>query len=604
MVDDAHSIYVCIPIFPQSDCAENYCSEIIMKPSALRQIRLTPKLHLWSLSPASVSFENLPSEIWQGICAYQDRKSLAAARRVCQRLADIAAHNLFQDLYVNWLPNSIDRLATIASHPKLSCHVQSLAFEQRLLRQDLTNFDDWESCVDFSPLIDRVMSGDDQRDQDRNEIHPEVDPWDGSFQDQAQRRMHSLLSMVLKGQGTILADAGRLGIRASVNPAQDRGLACMHDMVSKLVEGQPFLRCMHTVVLKLVKDQRALLADPGTPGLLGHLMFSLPNLHTLRMTPFTFGEWTDYDCCELDFEAFDRWNVARESLQAEFLLSDAFEYDEALPHKALQPIQLVLDALVVVPTPIKSLQVCAIPAHFWMGGEEALIHESNLMRKKEKEFLSLQSLDIRLIMSRRNNGLARFPQHCANVTYLNLHLYAGSSTNPEAGSFCVRSLWNGYPLGEISEVFKQLQLGHLQTLVIDRFSISKEAFVTFMKSHTETLRSITFKIPYMTESVQQATGVSSWENAIREVAPLMSLKHADLGELQDSALSLLFQKDIDLGGFYCRDIPDGKIRRFSASVAAYLLSGGQAHYYPKYEPLERKIVSCASEVRISNAAAT
>ncbi|KAG6995756.1 hypothetical protein G7Y79_00042g078610 [Physcia stellaris] len=305
------------------------------------------------------------------------------------------------------------------------------------------------------------------------------------------------------------------------------------------------------------------------------------------MTPLTFGEWTDYDCCEPDFEAFERWNVARESLQAGFLFSDAFEYDEVLPHKALQPIQLVLDALAVAPTPVKKLQVCAIPAHFWMGGDEAGIHESNLMRQKEKEFLSLQSLDIRLIMSRRNNGLARFPQHCANVTHLNLRLYAGSSINPEAGSFCVRSLWDGYPLGEISEIFKQLRLGHLQTLVVDRFSIAEAAFVTFMKSHTETLGSITFKIPYMIEPVQQATGVSSWENAIREVAPLMSLKHADLGELQDSALSILFRKDSDLDGFYCPDIRDGKIRRFSASVAAYLLSGGQAHY-PKYELFERK----------------
>lgn len=602
MVNDAQSTYVRIVILPQSDCAENYCSEIIMKPSALRQARLTPKLHLWSLSPASVSFGNLASEIWHEVCAYLDRKSLAAVRRVCQRLADIAAHNLFQDLYVNWLPNSIDRLSMIASHPKLSRHVQSLAFEQRLLRQDLTNFDDWKSCVDISPLIDREMSVDGQRDQDGNEIHPEVDPWDGPFEDQAQRRMHALLLRVLRGQATIIADAGRLGIEASVNPAQDRDLACIHDMVSKLVEGQPFLRCMHTVLLKLVEDQQALLADPGAPGLLGHLMFSLPNLHTLRMTPLTFGEWTDYDCCEPDFEAFERWNVARESLQAGFLLSDAFEYGEVLPHKALQPIQLVLDALAVAPTPVKKLQVCAIPAHFWMGGDEAGIHESNLMRQKEKKFLSLQSLDIRLIMSRRNNGLARFPQHCANVTYLNLRLYAGSSTNPEAGSFCVRSLWDGYPLGDISEILKQLRLSHLQTLVVDRFSIAESAFVTFLKSHTETLRSITFKIPYMIEPVQQATGVSSWENAIRELAPLMSLKHADLGELQDSALSILFRKDSDQDGFYCPDIRDGKIRRFSASVAAYLLSGGQAHY-PKYEPLERKSVSCASEGGRANAAA-
>ena len=576
----------------------NHRSELVMKPSALRQTRLTPKLHLWSLTPASVSFENLPSEIWHEVCAVLDRKSLAAARRVCHRLADIAAHHLFQDLYVNWLPNSIDRLSAVASHPELSRHVRSLAFEQKLLRQNLTNFDDFESCVDISLLRDTQMSGDVQKDPDRIQMNQEIDHWDGSFQDEARRRMHAMLSRVLIGQGTILADAGGLGIRSPVNLTQDEVLGSMREMVSRLVEGQSVVRCVHDVVSKLVKDQRALLANPGMPGLLGHLSFSLPNLYTLRMTPYVFGEWTDYDDGNLHTEAFDRSNAARESLQDGLLLSDAFEHDEG-------PIKLVLDALATAPTRIKTLQVYAVPAYFWMGGGEPWTYESNLGRKKEKGFLTLRSLDIRFVMIRGNNAMARFLQHFAKVTYMNLHIYARPTTELETDSSCVRSLWSDYPLGDISEVLKPLHLGQLRALVIDRFSIAEEAFVIFMKAHSETLRSITFKIPYMVSSAHQPIWVSSWEKAITEVAPFMSLRHADLGELQDSALSHLFRQTSHLGshlgGCYCHE-RDRRIRNFRSSVTAYLLSGGQARY-PTYEPLTRRDVSCTNGVKLLDAAA-
>ena len=539
-----------------------------MKPPALRQTRLTPKLQLWSFPPASASFDDLPNEIWHGVCAYLDRSSLAATRRACHRLADIAAHNLFQDLYVNWLPSSIDRLSTIASHPKLNRHVQALVFERELLRQDLTDFDVWNSCVDISPLIDSQRSGDDQKDLDCNEMHPEIDLWDGPTHGR-QRRVHAILSRFVEDQGTILADAGRLGTASLVSLAEDEFLGCMHGMVSRLL-----------------KDQRALLADPGTPGMLAHLIASFPNLNAIQMTAINSDKWLSYDDGELDTEALNRWDAARDSLQAGLLVSNAFEYGEDPGTKALQPTKHVLDAVAAARTPIRLLQVDAIPAEFWMGGGEPWTFESNPHRDNGNGLLTLQSLDIRLIIDRGNNRMAQFLQHCANITNLNLHVYARSTTNQETDSSYVTSLWDGYPLGEISEVLKPLRLGQLQNLVIDRFSITEDAFVTFMKTHSETLKSIIFKIPYMTKSGHQSMRASSWERAIREVAPLMSLKHADLGNILDSALSLVFSEDIDLGGCYCHGVRSQRIRMFTGSVAAYLMSRGQAHY-PKYEPVKK-----------------
>ena len=106
----------------------------------------------------------------------------------------------------------------------------------------------------------------------------------------------------------------------------------------------------------------------------------------------------------------------------------------------------------------------------------------------------------------------------------------------------------------------------------------------------------------MTASAQQPSGVSSWEKAIREVAPFMCLKHVDLGELQDSALSILFRQDSYFGVHYYNK-RDQNIYTFRSSVAAYLLLRGQA-IYPKYEPLRRKDVSCTSVVTLYKAAAT
>lgn len=540
-----------------------------MKPPTPRQTRLTPKLQLWSLSPASVSFENLPNEIWHEVCACLDRESLAATRRVCHRLADIAAHQLFQELYVNWLPSSIDRLSTIASHPRLNRHVQALVFEQELLRQNLTNFDDWMSCVDISPLIDRQRSGDDQKDPDINEIHPDIDSWVTPLHE-TQRRVHAILSRFVKDQGTILADAGRLGIRS----------------VDSLAQDEKFVGCMHGMISKLVKDQRALLADPGTPGMLAHLISSFLNLNTIQMTAMISDEWTSYDDDELDTEALNRWNAARDSLQAGLLVSNTFEYGENPLYQALQPTKLILDSVAAAPTRIRTLQVDAIPAEFWMGEGELWSYESNPRRDKGKGLLTLRSLDIRLIIDRGNNRMAQFLQDCANITDLKLHIYDRSITDQEANSSYVTSLLDGDPLGEISEVVQPLRLGQLQNLVIDRFSITEEAFVTFMKTHSETLRSIIFKMPYMITSGHHSIRVSSWEQAIREVTPFMSLKHADLGIIMDSALVLLYSEDIDLGGCYCHGVRNQRIRMFASSVSAYLMSRGQAQY-PKYEPLHR-----------------
>ena len=561
--------YIRIAILPQPDCCENHRSELAMKPSTLRQTRLTPTLHLWTLSPASVSFENLPSEIWHEACANLDRKSLATARRVCHRLADIAAHHLFRELYVNWLPSSVDRLSTIASHPKLNHYVQALVFEQELLRQDLTNFDDWKSRMDTSPLLDRHRSGDDQTDPECNEMHPEIDLWDGPLHE-AQRCLHAILSRFVKDQGTILADAGGLGIKFLDHLAQDEFLGCMHGMVSKLV-----------------KDQRALLADPGTPGMLGHLISSFSHLNTVRMTAMDSYGWTSYDDGELDTEALNQWNAARESLQAGLLVSSAFEYDEDPLRKALQPIKYILDAAAAARTRIRNLQIEVIPAEFWMEGDEPWTYKSDTQRNKVKGLPKLRSLDIRLIIDRGNNRMAHFLQHCANITNLKLHIYARSFTNQEADSSYVTSLWDSHPLGEISEVLKPLRFGQLQNLVIDRFSITEEAFVTFMKTHAETMKSIIFKIPYMITPGHQSTRFSSWEHAIKEVAPFMSLKHVDLGNILDYALSRLYSEDMHLGGCYCHGVRNQRIRMFASSASAYLMSRGQAQY-PKYMPLKKE----------------
>ena len=502
-----------------------------MKTMPLRQSRLTPKLRLWSLSTGCAKFENTPNEIWHAICEHADRLSLFVIRRVCHRLADIAAHYLFKDLYIVWLPRSIERLVAVASHPRLRYHLKTLFFEQELLREELATFDGWKELTDAECVLYRQEDLDEGKGSERREAMLKL-----------RRHLKSWKRLVKDGD----------------------------------------LRCIHEMVTRLVKSQQELLAGSESPGMLACLISRLPNLDTIRMVSAASYRYTynyDFHGEEPDLND-DRWHFARHSLDAELLVGCALDHDDGW-RKPLPPVTLVLRAMASAPTRITNLRIFAVPADFWMTGDKPWSYESSVMPTLGNGLLTLRFLNLRLLVDYGNRRMAHFLQSCCNVTHLKLSIHSTAKTRmaEEAQS---PDYWGQYPMSDISEVLMPLRLTHLQHVIIDQFSVTEEAFVGFIKTHAETLRSMRFKTPYMTSPDHPTLRISSWEKAIVEVAPFMSLEHVELGMLGDSSLSALLNPE----GIICDNGWGNRQKRFCAfasAVAAYLMTRGRGDY-PKYEP--------------------
>lgn len=505
-----------------------------MKTLVLRQSRLTPGLRLWLLSTASACSEDIPSEIWHTVCVHLDRVSLSAVRRVCHRLADIAAHYLFQKLYVTWLPRSLERLKTLASHPNLRYRIKTLVFEQELLQAELANFDIWKQHADAIWILTIQEDLDQGKDPERAEalsnLRRRLEPW---------KRL-----------------------------IKDEDLGCIHQMVVTLVNGQ-----------------QDLLADRGTPGMLARLISRLPNLDTIQMMSASpYEAWTYHGCDaeEPDMADDDRWGFVRLSLEAELLVSCPYA-DNDHWRRPLQPFSLLLRAIASAPTRTTNLRIGAIPADFWMGGDKPWTYESIVMPTMGTGLLTLRSLDLRLVVDTGNHRMAHFLQRCPNVTHLKLRIHSTAAATAYAGASGPRGgvYWQLRLLSDISGLLAPLHLPHLQHLKIDQFSITEEAFTTFVEAHAETLRSMVFRIPYMTSPDHPTLRISSWEKVLGEVAPFMSLEQVDLGMLGDSALSALFDSE---GQIYDRRWDNRKTRfcAFASAVAAYLVAGGKGDF-PRYE---------------------
>lgn len=509
------------------------------------------------MSSGSSSLVNLPAEMWHLICACIDRSSLPSLRRVCQKLAAIAAHHLFRKLYINWLPESILSIAAVAAHPILRHHVKCMVFEINLLSPHFADFDYWQSSSDLQYTVRGIRGWEECKE-------PEV----------GDRVLQYWEKIELQG----------------------------------LPSSETHKKSLHSVMVKLLHDQRLLLNDPETSNLLADAMSSLTALEAIVTT--NSAKYID----EMRYHIFDdipvllgeheddigRWEFLSYRQSVDCLLRRPFSGARSdFRDLAPLPLAIIASAMSVAAPRLKALTITAFLADFMETGTARLSGEWF----QPAMYGSLRSIALRLVTDDDGDpsasGLSQIGCFLQNAVFLtdiqlefgpNVWIPDGVSNNPLNRYFDQNVCWN------ISEMMNKIRLPHLKSLQVYRFCITEDSFTAFMRFHAQTLRHVSFYHAHMrSPGDYDAMPFSRWQRAITDIAPIMSLNHVDLGLIEDSWLSSRLRYEESLGEeslfFSIWSTRCMQYLVYCRQVFAYLQSKGHIEY-PKFEniPNARKMV--------------
>lgn len=505
-----------------------------MAALSLYQLRLTPRLGLYQLSPSSSSMVNLPAEIWHMICGHVDRWYLAPLRRVCSKLADIAATYLFEKIYVNWLSRSFEKFTAIAAHPKLRYHVKALLIEQNYLHQRYTDFETWKLDADTSNFSNYISEEE-----------------------------------MAKG--------------IEVNETVDRYRSAI--VQRPLPANEEHQRCLHQVMITMLTDQRALLGDSQLLQWLDDAISKMPDLSALQTT--TSSSLKEYlDTFNESRQDFDRSELVAILMRAETFLPSPFDKDLTTKHYhiPLQPINHIFRAAFTVPPILTTLSISALPFGFW-DLEQPQGYWNSCKIAVEHAFTKLRLLRVGLIIDwdrgstpSAHHQIAHFLGSARDITTLVLTIDTARLQSGEMSDPLDRVYNDGHVLWDISNILSNLRLLHLQTLKIKQFCVTEDAFSSFMRNHAETLRNISFSASYIKSPTDHTTRISGWERALKEIAPAMSLKDVHLGLFEDPWLSAKLRAKIASSDPL---IPGRDYSSFCTSVEDYLRSSAKTNY-PKF----------------------
>ncbi|KAL8732430.1 MAG: hypothetical protein Q9181_003965 [Wetmoreana brouardii] len=340
-------------------------------------------------------------------------------------------------------------------------------------------------------------------------------------------------------------------------------------------------------MVNMLLAQSALLSDSQLLPSLTNAMSKMSNLSTLQTT----SSGDILDCINSFEEATDdlpRFKFFAASLRAETFLRNPFEQDAESGHDCyqLQPISHMITAAAMPSYTLTILSISAIPITF-RNLNKPFGNWSSTRHVIGDALVNLRSLKVRLLADRdlasvpsAYQQVAHYLGSAQSLSKLEVEIDTARLQSEDMSNLLDRVYDNQAVLWDISDIMDNLQLPHLKTIKIDRFCVAEESFTSFMRKHASNLQDLLFITSYMMSPDDRNIRISSWERALRKLAPNMLLKHVDLGLFEDSLLSaVLHQKTtIDPGKF-------NEVRKnysaFRCRVSNYLESNGQTEY-PKF----------------------
>lgn len=424
--------------------------------------------------------EGLPPELLAHVFSFSDIRSLKKIRLVNTKFARIAAEYLFEEVCLTFIPRYLDKVTEVAFDPNLRSHVRTLVVDSDcILNERFADYETWEAAIDTREQI--KIKG------QTGAKYPETARWQCSQAD--LDRSHTNFDCLLASQKALFD--GRL------------------DLV-----------------------------------LLSTALAMLPNLRTIKRFHSSYagnGIATPYASIRGDEK---NWTPILSDVQRDTFLPDPFIDPTVSVQPGLaRPLASLICGLGVARKQIRTMELDNIPWEFWkQGGPSGFEH--GVRPHVHVAFQYLESLKVHLMVDVDDlevplQGLMPLSiSTCigaaAKLRLLDVDFTCYGADDDEPIEW---DLWVRRRFPRAGQFFATLTLPNLAIFRIWNCTLTTESLVGFFRRHTATLKEIRIDSVALDDKSSETT---SWEKALRQIAPTLSLDSVELRELESDDISFLF----------------------------------------------------------------
>ena len=496
--------------------------------------------------------EALPAELLATIWCYADSRTLKEIRLVNRGHGEVATKVLFKDVYITLLPLFLRKLEAIANFEHLGKHVKTLGFHSKLLDPKYVHHQTFEEAINLrEPFFDWC---------NRYDYCPSAPGRQLSWLNHLER--HELPPAVI--------------------------------------------RLTHLHFLDFYADQQAMIHTKEDIGLLSHVLRKLPNLEELNSVSISHGmerhppdELYCFKCLDWQKHAYNAHILDKDHpmpilstiqdrvwLPNPFFAEDEFHDDRGREI----PLTSLFTALGLAKKPLRRVELGQVHPGFWLY---PLPKEIAPLLRDAFQNVSMIALHIDIKPDEYGYSdhcfeeMAEFVQNGAPLVQSLLLSLTGwvilaqdpdRITHEGEGDHSESARWPDMPDPlDISLFLNGLTLSRLTVLIVRFCRFQGKSFVDFMTRHADTLNHLRMDIVRMSASIAgrwEPKHPSLWEQALQQIAPVMSLENATLAWLFDDSLDKL---QAYLPGPKDKELYSGA---YAAGAANYLLSRGRSSTPP------------------------
>lgn len=453
--------------------------------------------------------DGLPPELLAYVCSLSDIRSLKKIRLVNTNFAQIAAQYLFEKLYLTFIPKSLDNVTEVAFHPTLRSYVRTLYFDSDILNERFADYETWEAAIDTREQIE-------SNGQTRPK-YPETARWQCSQAD--LDRSHTKFDRLLASQKALFD--GRLDLV----------------LLSTALAMLPNLRTINSI------ESSYLNRPTATPyhSITGHEEYWLPILSDLQRDTF---------------------------------LPDPFVDPTVSTQSGLaRPLASLICGLGLARKQIRTMELNNIPWEFWkQKGPSGFEH--GVRPHIRVAFQYLESLEIHLIVDTYDlevplQGLmplsistcieAAAGLRLLDVGFACYGAYDDQWEDDFRADLDPKNMWARRLFPRAGQLFATLTLPNLAIFRLGDCTLTTGSLVGFTTRHTATLKEIRIGSVALDDKSNETT---SWEKALRQIAPTLSLDSVELELLEDDDIRNTFLEDYDFKvsgarhAAYCQGLAD------------------------------------------------
>ncbi|KAL8687447.1 MAG: hypothetical protein Q9218_006382 [Villophora microphyllina] len=526
--------------------------------------------------------DRLPPEVLQQVCFTCDIATAKSLRCCSSRFDELAARAIFRDIYVAKLEQPLRNMSAVARHAKLRHYVHRIYFFNALLNDIYDDFEIWELNVDLRESF---------LDYSAREGIQSCEVWN-----KAPRNI-----LLEYEEPTIAGAWARAASRVVDNHgkrARVRTIAITPERLQYHHERMQFHLSSQRAVIDQCLEEQAYDSNLGA--------FSrLSEVKIYGSAPL-FNRHETYDL--LSGSDHNRFPI-ESALHLDTLIQnpwDLTEVEEVFVNTQHSDIArstfYLLKALEATNAKLRSLDFGILPWSIWQENAD-LVYWPNLHMCASNVMKSLQDLSVRFFLITSGDWnrtaawipfqISEFLNAAMMVETVTMYLVDKQEswrTGREHRGHAIYD-WEEEIIADVSQILERVRWPRLRVLRMGLCGVTGQAFTTFMKRHSDTLRVLIIGDLQLVVSSQEANRQpSDWQPIMEAVAPLMSLDKVEFTHILDEVQE---ENNIRVIESSEEALPDGvtcgqtqaarKWKEHGRQVSEWFQNGGSGKYPTWFE---------------------